>query len=125
MIIKGGGNSVDIRTQLAMAKTTASTLSNTWKSRNITRPTKIRVIKVLVFPIVIYGCETWAVGKAGRRAISAFEMWCRRKLLGISKRDHITNEHIQSLGGKPSLLPRFICTSLKTLVMFAEDQEKI
>ena len=57
-----------------------------------------------IFQIALYGCETWTVGKADRRATSAFEMWCWRKLFGISYRDHITNERIQSLIGKqPSI----------------------
>ena len=57
---------------------------NIWKDRNITWATKIRVTKALVFPTALYGCESQAVGKADSRAVSAFEMWCWRKLLGIS-----------------------------------------
>jgi hypothetical protein len=98
-IVKDGGSSAEIKRRLAMAKTSASTLSNIWKDKEITRATKIRVMKALVFPVALYGCETWAVGKADRRAISAFEMWCWRKLLGISWRDHITNEHVKSVIG--------------------------
>ena len=86
MIIKDGGSSVDIRRRLAKTKTktSTSTLSNVWKDRNITCATNVRVIKALVISTALYGCETQAVGKADRRAISAFEMWCWRKLLGIS-----------------------------------------
>ena len=53
-----------------------------------------------IFQITLYGCETWTVWKADRGSKLAFEMWCWRKLLGISYRDHITNEHIESLIGK-------------------------
>ena len=69
-----------IRKRLAMAKITASTLSNIWKDRNITQGTKICVMKALVFLIALYKCETLAVGKADRKAISTIEMWWWRGL---------------------------------------------
>ena len=90
-----------------MAKTSASTLSSIWKDKDITRATKVRVMKALVFPVALYGCETWAVGKADRKLISSFEMWCWRKLLGITWKDRITNEHVRSIiGDQPSLVSR-------------------
>ena len=54
-----------------------------FKSRDITLPTKVRLIKAMVFPVVMYGCESWTVKKAERRKIDAFELWCWRKLLGV------------------------------------------
>ena len=57
-----------------------TSLDNILKSRDITLPTKIRLVKALVFPVVMYGCESWTVKKAERRRIDAFELWCRRRL---------------------------------------------
>ena len=50
------------------------------KSRDITLPTKVRLVKVMVFPVVMYGCESWTVKKAERQRIDAFELWCWRRL---------------------------------------------
>ena len=55
-------------------------LDSTFKSRDITLPTKVRLVKAMVFPVVIYGCESWTVKKAERRRIDAFELWCWRRL---------------------------------------------
>ena len=52
-----------------------------FKSRDITLPTKVRLVKAMVFPVVMYGCESWTVKKAERRGIDAFELWCWRRLL--------------------------------------------
>ncbi len=74
---------------------------------DITRATKICLMKALVLPLALYGCETKAVGKADRKMISSFEMWCWRKLLGITWKDHITNEYIKSvIGYQPPLASR-------------------
>ena len=54
------------------------------KSRDITLPTNVCVVKAMVFPVVTYGCESWTVKKAERRGIDAFELWCWRKLLRVS-----------------------------------------
>ena len=53
------------------------------KSRNITVPTKVRLVKAMVFPVVTYGCESWTVKKAERRRMHAFELWCWRRLLRV------------------------------------------
>ena len=58
-------------------------LDSIFKSRNITLPTKVRLVKALVFPVVMYGCASWIVKKAERRRIDAFELWCWRRLLGV------------------------------------------
>ena len=56
-------------------------LDSILKSRDITLPTKVRLVKAMVFPVVMYGCESWTVKKAERRRIDAFELWCWRRLL--------------------------------------------
>ena len=55
-------------------------LDSIFKSRDVTLPTKVRLVKAMVFPIVMYGCESWTVKKAERRRIDAFELWCWRRL---------------------------------------------
>ena len=55
-------------------------LDSIFKSRDITLPTKVRLVKAMVFPVVMYGCESWTVKKAERRRIDAFELWCWRRL---------------------------------------------
>ena len=58
-------------------------LDSIFKSRNITLPTKVRLVKAMVFPVVMYGCESWTGKKAERRRIDAFELWCWRRLLRV------------------------------------------
>ena len=58
-------------------------LDSIFKSRDITLPTKVRLVKAVVFPVVMYGCESWTVKKAEHRRIDAFELWCWRRLLRV------------------------------------------
>ena len=58
-------------------------LDSILKSRDITFPTKVRLVKAMVFPVVTYGCESWTVKKAVRRRIDAFKLWCWRRLLRV------------------------------------------
>ena len=58
-------------------------LDSILKSRDITLPTKVRLVKDMVFPVVMYGCESWTVKKAERQRIDAFELWCWRRLLRV------------------------------------------
>ena len=58
-------------------------LDNILKHRDITLPTKVHLVKALVFPVVTYGCESWTIKKAERRRIDAFELWCWRRLLKV------------------------------------------
>ena len=64
-------------------KEVMTNLDSILKSRDITLPTKVHLVKAMVFPVVIYGCESWTVKKAERRRIDAFELWCRRRLLRV------------------------------------------
>ena len=58
-------------------------LDSIFKSRDIALPTKVRLVKAMVFPVVMYGCESWTVKKAERQRINAFELWCWRRLLRV------------------------------------------
>ena len=68
-------------------------LDSMLKSRDITLPTKVRLVKVMVFPVVMYGCESWTVKKAEHRRIDAFELWCWRRLESPLDSNKITLVH--------------------------------
>ena len=65
-----------------------------FKSRDITLPTKVRLVKAMVFPVVMYGCESWTVKKAERQRIDAFELWCWRRLLRVPWTARRSNQSI-------------------------------
>ena len=69
-------------------------LGSIFKSREITLPTKVRLVKAMVFPVVIYGCESWTVKKAERQRIDAFELWCWRRLLRVPWTARRSNQSI-------------------------------
>ena len=69
-------------------------MTNLFKSRDITLPTKVRLVKAVVFPVVVYGCESWTVKKAERRRIDAFEVWCWRRLLRVPWTARRSNQSI-------------------------------
>ena len=69
-------------------------LDSILKSRDITLPTKVRLVKAMVFPVVMYGCESWTVKKAERRSINAFELWCWRRLLRVPWTTRRSNQSI-------------------------------
>ena len=74
------------------------------KSRNITLPTKVRLVKAMVFPVVVYGCESWTIKRAECRRIDAFELWCWRRLLRVPWTARISNQSIlQGLSPENSL----------------------
>ena len=70
-------------------------LDSILKSRDITLPTKVCLVKAMVFPVVMYGCESWTVKKAERRRIDAFEVWCWRRLLSVPWTARRCNQSIQ------------------------------
>ena len=70
-----------IKRHLLLGRKAMTNLDSILKSRDITLPTKVHLVKAMVFPVVTYGCESWTVKKAGHRRIDAFELWCWRRLL--------------------------------------------
>ena len=74
---------------------TLSNLDSVLKSRDITFPTKVHLVKAMVFPVFIYGCERWTVKKAEGRRTDAFELWCWRRLLRVPWTARISNQSIQ------------------------------
>ena len=73
----------EIKRRLLLERKVTTNLDSILKSRDITLPTNVRLIKPIVFPVVIYGCESWTVKKAECRRIDAFELWCWRRLLRV------------------------------------------
>ena len=80
-ITADGDCSHEIKRRLLLGKKVMTNLNSILKSRGITLPTKVHLVKATVFPVVMYGCESWTVRKAEHRRIDAFELWCWRRLL--------------------------------------------
>ena len=93
-ITADGNCSLEIKRCLLLRRQALSNLDSILKSRDITRPTKVRLVKAMVFPVVMYECESWTIKKAERRRIDAFEPWCWRRLLRVSWTSRRSNQSI-------------------------------
>ena len=82
-ITADGDCSHEIKRRLLLGRKVMTNLDSVLKSRDITFPTKVHLVKAMVFPVVMYGCEGWTVKKAERRRIDASELWCWRRLLRV------------------------------------------
>ena len=82
-ITADGDCSHEIKRHLLLGRKVMTTLDSILKSRDITLPTKVHLVKAMVFPVVLYGCESWMVKKAECQRIDAFELWCWRRLLRV------------------------------------------
>ena len=82
-ITADGDYSHEIKRCLFLGRKTMTNLDSILKTRDITLPTNVHLVKAMVFPVVMYGCESWTVKKAERRRIDAFELWCWRRLLRV------------------------------------------
>ena len=91
LITKNGLCEKEVRRRIAMGKAAMGGLTSIWKDRGVTMETKVKLVKVLVFPIVLYGAETWTLRKHERRKIDAFELWCWRRVLRVSWMERKTN----------------------------------
>ena len=80
-IIANGDFSHEIKRCLLLGRKVMSNLDSIFKSRDITLPQKVHLVKAMVFPVVMHGCEIWTVKKSERQRIDAFELWCWRRLL--------------------------------------------
>ena len=79
-ITADGDCSHEIKRRLLLGRKVMTNLDSTLKSRDVTLPTKIRLVKAMVFPVLMYGCESWTVKKTEHRKMDAFELWCWRTL---------------------------------------------
>ena len=82
-ITADGDCSHEIKRCLLLGRKVMTNLDSIFKSRDITLKTKVRLVKAMVFPVVMYGCKSWTVKKAEHRRIDAFELWCWRRLLRV------------------------------------------
>ena len=73
----------EIKRRLLLGRKVMTNLDSIFKSRDITLPTKVRLVKAMVFPVVMYGCKSWTVKKVEHRRIDAFDLWCWRRLLRV------------------------------------------
>jgi len=84
----------EIKRRLLLGRKVMTNLDSILKSRDITLPTKVHLVKAMVFPVVVYGCESWTIKKAECRRIDAFELWCWRKLLRVPWTARRSNQSI-------------------------------
>ena len=93
-ITADGDCSHEIKRHLLLGRKVMTTLDSILKSRDITLPTKVRLVKDMVFPVVMYGCESWTIKKAEHRRIDSFELWCWRRLLRVPWTTRRSNQSI-------------------------------
>ena len=93
-ITADGDCSYDFKRRLLLGRKVMTNLDSIFKSRIITLPTKVRLVKAMVFPVVMYGCESWTVKKAECQRIDAFELWCWRRLLRVPWTARRSNQSI-------------------------------
>ena len=93
-ITADGDCSYEIKRRLLLGRKAITNLVNILKSRNITLPTKVHLVKAMVFPVVIYGCRSWTIKKAECQRIDAFELWCWRRLLRVPWTARRSNQSI-------------------------------
>ena len=82
-ITADGDCSLEIKRRLLLGRKVMTKLDSILKSRDITLPTKVRLVKAMFYPVVMYGCESWTIKKAERQRIDAFELWCWKRLLRV------------------------------------------
>ena len=95
-ITADGDCSHEMKRHLLPGKKVLTNLDSILKSRDIILPTKVHLVKAMVFPVVMYGCESWTVKTAKRRRIDAFELWCWRRLLKVPWTARRSNQSIQN-----------------------------
>ena len=93
-ITANGDRSHEIKRRLLLGRKVMTNLDSILKSRDITLPTKVRLVKAMVFPVVMYGCETWTTKKAECRRIDVFELWCWKRLLRVPWTARRSNQSI-------------------------------
>ena len=93
-ITADGDCSYEIKRRLLLGRKVMTNLESILKSRNITLPTKVHLVKAMVFPVVMCGCESWTVKKAERQKTDAFELWCWRRLLRVPWTARRSNQSI-------------------------------
>ena len=93
-ITADGDCSHEIKRRFLFGSKVMTNLDSIFKGRDITLPTKVRLVKIMVFPVVMYGCESWTVKKTEQRRVDAFELWCWRRLLRVPWTARRSNQSI-------------------------------
>ena len=122
-ITADGDCSHEIKRCLLLGRKTMTYLDSILKSRDITLPTKVHLVKAMVFPIVMYGCESWTTKKADRQRIDAFELWCWRRLLRVPWTSRRFNQSIlKEISPEYSL--QGLMLKLKLPILWPPDEKK-
>ena len=93
-ITADGDCSHEIRRRLLLGRKAMTNLDSVLKSRDVILPTKVHIVKTMVFPAVLYGCESWTVKKTECQRIDAFELWCWRRLLKVPQTTRRSNQSL-------------------------------
>ena len=93
-ITADGDCSHEIKRHLLLGRKVMTNLDSILKSRDITLPTKVHLVKAMLFPVVMYGCESWTVKEAEFQRIDAFELWCWRRFLRVRRTARTSNQYI-------------------------------
>ena len=107
-ITADGDCSHEIKRHFLLGRKVTTNLDSLFKSRDITLPTKVHLVKAMVFPVVMYGCESWTVKKAEHQRIDAFELWCWRRLLRVPWTARRSNQSILK-----EISPEYLLEGLK------------
>ena len=102
-ITEDGDCIIKLKRSLLLARKVMANLDSILKTRDITLPTKVHLVKAMVFPVVMYGCESWIVKKAEHQRIEAFELWCWRRLLRVPWTARRSNQSILKISSECSL----------------------
>ena len=120
-ITADGDCSHEIKRRLLLGKNVMTNLDSILKSRDITLPTKVHLVKAMVFPVVMYGCESWTVKKAEHRRIDTFELWCWRRLLRVPWTVRRSNQSILKISPGISLEEMMLKLKLQYLAASCEE----
>ena len=120
-ITADGDCSYEIKRCLLLGRKAMTNLDSILKIRDITLPTKVHIVKAMVFPVVMYGCESWTIKKAERWRIDAFELWCQRRLLRVPSTTRRSNQSIlKEINPEYSLEELMLKLKLQYLVTWCE-----
>ena len=102
-ITADGNCSHEIKRRLLLGRKVMTNLDSIFKNRDITLPSKVRLVKAMIFPVVMYGCESWTIEKAERQSIDVFELWYWRRLLKIPWTARRSNQSILKISPEYSI----------------------
>ena len=111
----------EIKRQFLLGRKVMTNLDSILKSRDITLPTKVRLFKAMVFPVVVYGCKSWIIKKAEHQRIDAFELWCWRRLLRVPWTARISNQSILKEISPEYSLEGLSDAEAETLILWPPD----